>query len=290
MYETGQGVEQDDEEAIEWYEKSAKQKNKLALEKLEDLLEDRKLEKEQESTNLAIQKDSNSQIQSLKNIEHLDKVIENITHVVTDAESFEAEEEFEEIEHEGVDRELPQAKELIYLDESDTTFSSEDEELDHDCETIGESNSLEGNANEQRDEGKNKHSPLGRKTQLPSNAIFLYLIDSLSSMPGMSASQELNIINLLLHQREAQDLRITLEIKRGCLVTESLFPFDESMMKPLLEITGSAGFSCRFGIERKKYVLRRNFEITNMSPDDVYQNILEIVSDAKLINDVLLEG
>lgn len=73
-------------------------------------------------------------------------------------------------------------------------------------------------------------------------------------------------------------------------MAESFFPPNASIMERLLEVSGSPNFSCKFGKERNRYVVRRNCEIKNRPADDIHRSILEVISDVKQVNDVLLEG
>ena len=150
-------------------------------------------------------------------------------------------------------------------------------------EWINNTNELSTNDNKE-----NKDALLEGKVGLPPSDIFQYLIDSLSSMPETSASQQSNKIIVLLHQEELHDLKINLEIKGEYLVAETFFPPNPSMMGRLLEISGNSNFSCKFGKEKNRYVIRRNCEIKKRTADDLHQNILEVISDVKLVNDVLL--
>ena len=120
------------------------------------------------------------------------------------------------------------------------------------------------------------------------NLLFPPLIDFLSSMPEISVSQQPDKIIVFLHQEEVHDIKIHLEIKGGYLVAEAFFPPNASMMERLLEVSGSPDFSCKFGKERNRYVVRRNCEIKRVTPDDLHLSILEVISDVSQVNDVLM--
>ena len=61
-------------------------------------------------------------------------------------------------------------------------------------------------------------------------------------------------------------------------------------MERLLEVSGSPDFSCKFGKENKRYVVRRNCEIKKRTAEDIHQSILEVISDVKQVNNVLMGG
>ena len=113
------------------------------------------------------------------------------------------------------------------------------------------------------------------------------MVDSLSLLSGVSAYQDLNSITVL-YRSGLVDLEVNLEFKGGNIIAESFFPLDETVMKQLLEICGSSGFSCRLGIEGEKYVVRREIALGSISSEKVYQSVLEIISDVKKINNILL--
>lgn len=200
------------------------------------------------------------------------------------------EEDSEEVVGKKLDNKSIQIPDLSGSDDFDPFFDVDaDEEFQHDEETKVKLDILTGNAGEPNDinhEG-DTDIPLVENVEHPPKTILPYLVDSLSSMPDVLTGHKSGKVIVFLHQNEFHDIKIYLEIKGDYLVAESFFRPNPTMLEPLIEVSGSPDFSCKFGKENMRYVVRRNCEIKNRTADDIYQNILEVMSDVRRVNDLL---